>query len=957
MSKITITLVVFLLVFSLTASIASAVDFFAEKLSIIDSAYQDTVFGGKNLSNQRQNLIISFTPGDDLVADGDYAIIVDVDKDGDFNDEPDSSYIDKGDAVPNSAKVVTWDAGTKLSSLADGKYDLAVIIDDKKNGKIDWSDNTVKKDQEKKSFTLDKTLSVTEVTADPITFSPNGDGVKDTTTIYYTLSESLSSVYSEVTITVGESGGTKQLTPPAKLSAGTLAGRNSTVWDGKDGLGRYAEDGDYQVRIFAKDNGGNEVAVTYTVKVRTKQPDISSTTPAQDSFNATLTEVRAVLKDNSGEGLDLTQSTIKLLDPSNADVPGTQLDNGTDTIRWKLSVILPGDGSKDGKYTIAVKVVDKLGNTRTATYTFFFDTVFPKVTSITPADGAILFTPPTNITFILNDGNGSGTDLTNTAKTIKVDNSSTGGTTIHNGIDTIIFTPFSAFTKGFHTIEITPTDLAGNKPNQGIKYQFGYFESASEILPQIISTTPADKSTTNAFTKVTATLKDNSGKGLDLANSTIRLEKDGIQIAGAQTDDNQQTITWTLTNPLPTDGSADGTYTIKVKAVDKAGGTTLSNFTFLYDTTVPTLTSITPADGSVVAVGLTEIVMKVSDGTGSGVDFASSKASMKLKVGTKEIANILRTDNGIDTMTFTFAPLEDAGKYTIEISLKDKAGNINPIIRKFDYVSTTSDVLPEITAVDPTDKSFKNTILKVSAQLKDNSTKGLNLDASIIRLLNPNNVELPGFQTNDNSKTIYWELTNPLPTDGTADGTYTIKVKAVDKAEGFREQTFTFLYDTRVPVLTSITPADGSIITTPLTTIVMKVSDGNGSGIDFASSRASMTLKVGTKTITNIIKTDNGIDTMTFTFPVLEDTGKYTIEISLKDRAGNVNPIISRFDYVGKSSDVLPEVSSIDPLDKSFKNTITKVTAVLKDNSTKGLDFELSTIRLYNPNNVLVVGY
>ncbi|HGE72111.1 TPA: hypothetical protein ENX78_14835, partial [Candidatus Poribacteria bacterium] len=210
MSKITITLVAFLLVFSLTASIATAVDFFAEKLSVIDSAYQDTVFGGKNLSNQRQNLIISFTPGDDLTDTGDYAVIVDVDKDGDFNDEPDTSYVDKGDAVPNTPKTITWDASTKLTSLADGKYKIAVIIDDKKNGKIDWSDPAVKIDKEVKDFTLDKTLSVTEVTADPLTFSPNGDGVKDTTTIYYTLSESLSSVYSEVTITVGESGGTKQ---------------------------------------------------------------------------------------------------------------------------------------------------------------------------------------------------------------------------------------------------------------------------------------------------------------------------------------------------------------------------------------------------------------------------------------------------------------------------------------------------------------------------------------------------------------------------------------------------------------------------------------------------------------------------------------------------------------------------------------------------------------------------
>ena len=81
-----------------------------------------------------------------------------------------------------------------------------------------------------------------------------------------------------------------------------------------------------------------------------------------------------------------------------------------------LSTTLPGDGSKDGKYTIAVTAVDKVGNTKTATYTFFFDTVFPKITSITPADGAILTSAPANIVIVLNDGNGSGSDLSATAK-------------------------------------------------------------------------------------------------------------------------------------------------------------------------------------------------------------------------------------------------------------------------------------------------------------------------------------------------------------------------------------------------------------------------------------------------------------------------------------------------------------------------------------------------------------
>jgi len=272
MSKSIIACIAFILVFSLTASIAGAANYFEERLQVIDSLYQDTVFGGRNLSGQRQNLIITFTPGNDLAddlpsgTDGYYAVIVDADNDGSFSDEPNSSYVDSGVAKPNEPKTVTWDISSKLSNLPDGEYRVGAVIFN--TNKVDWSKTW---DQESDRCTIDKTLEVTDVTADPIIFSPNGDGVKDTTTIYYTLSESLSRQYSEVTITIGESGGTKQLNPPAKPTAGTASGTNIVVWDGKDGVGRYAEDGDYQVKIFAKDAGGNEVSNTsLLVKVRTK---------------------------------------------------------------------------------------------------------------------------------------------------------------------------------------------------------------------------------------------------------------------------------------------------------------------------------------------------------------------------------------------------------------------------------------------------------------------------------------------------------------------------------------------------------------------------------------------------------------------------------------------------------------------------------------------------------------
>ena len=323
MSKLITTSIAFVLVFCLTASIAGAVNL--NNLTVTNSVGQETIGTGQSLS-------ITFT-ADDFTADGHYAVIVDANKNGNYDDDP---VIKEGKAVNDQSVSVTLVANDLTSrNIKDGNYRLAVVIFD--GDKIDWTLDT---DDRTENITLDTSVpTVTEFTADPNPFSPNGDGVKDTTTIYYTLSESLSGSDSEITMTIGEG----LLNVPAKPTPGTSSGRNTIIWDGKDGLGRYVDQGDYLVKIHAVDAGGNvnQNNFSFTVKVRTKQPEISSTTPAVDGFVSTLLEVKAQLKDNSGEGLDLTNSLIKLLDPSNVNVPGSQSDDGTNTLRWKLIYYAP----------------------------------------------------------------------------------------------------------------------------------------------------------------------------------------------------------------------------------------------------------------------------------------------------------------------------------------------------------------------------------------------------------------------------------------------------------------------------------------------------------------------------------------------------------------------------------------------------------------------------------------
>ncbi len=406
--------VVIVLILALTFSLATSIaesGLIDERLQVIDSQYQDNVFGGAN----QPTLRITFVPGNDLVDNGNYAVIVDVDGDGNVNDEPNSSYVETGAAIPNASKLVTWNINEKLTSLKEGSYQIFVVIDNLPNGTIDWgeevkvfdvkdesgnigialssgtvhddlrnkfdslSDNLtisggdptwkivdkdknrtyiirksgdkldvyqkIERDEDAERFTLDKTLEITEVDVDPDTFSPNGDGVNDTVTIYYTLSESLSGPGEEVVITIGED----LLVSPARPTPDRREGRNSVVWNGKDGVGNYVEDDTYTIKIVAKDGGGSEVTATIPVKVRADVPEVISTIPGADSYVSALTEVSAQLKDNSGEGIDLEKSKIWSEYPSGDKMDGSQRDDGENAIRWIFSSPLPGDGSADGE--------------------------------------------------------------------------------------------------------------------------------------------------------------------------------------------------------------------------------------------------------------------------------------------------------------------------------------------------------------------------------------------------------------------------------------------------------------------------------------------------------------------------------------------------------------------------------------------------------------------------------
>jgi flagellar hook assembly protein FlgD len=182
-------------------------------------------------------------------------------------------------------------------------------------------------------------LSISALTVNPPAFSPNGDGVKDTTHIGYTLSAGAT-----VTVRIYDSA-----TPTPNLIRTLInaqprsAGMASETWDGKSDGGQTAADATYTVKIDATDSLGTPSPEASTsVALDTTPPDTtiisqpqSSTTSTSASFGFSSTE---------------PNSTFQCVLDSNPDV-----DCSTGLISYSNLVA--------GSHTFSVEATDAAGNT------------------------------------------------------------------------------------------------------------------------------------------------------------------------------------------------------------------------------------------------------------------------------------------------------------------------------------------------------------------------------------------------------------------------------------------------------------------------------------------------------------------------------------------------------------------------------------------------------------------
>ena len=790
----------------------------------------------------------------------------------------------------------------------------------------------------------------------------------------------------------------------ASASTFELFDANGTIVDGAqtdDGISRFAfrsevlpEDGVYTLVVTLVDRAGNR-SIPQPFIYDAEEPTIEAVshidpTATVSNVGEFLTRVEATVSD-AGTGIDFDRSLIQLLNAAGEVIPGSPYHDNESTIGWVLETPLTREGNFDGLYSLRVSAVDKAGYVEEKTFAIRYDTQVPTIHNalVTNNDGtpielfaaeAQLITSPINrIAVRFSDGAGSGMDvLRTTVSLIGPEGMSVGTNQSDNGVDIVYlsFNPLRAdgSDDGLYRVQVTPTDLAGNTLTSPIEFQFFY----GTREPEVVSTTPAEFASVTQFTEVSAILQDYSGGGIDFNRAAILLKApDQSPIPGYQTvDEAQSSITWQLSQPLSRDGSADGEYTIQLSLVDKAGNRTDIERTFVYDTLIPTIASVTANTNPPIAIPsnrLTAIetsfdglTITLSDTNGettpvSGIDLVSTDVQL-LGPGNTPFG-INTRDNGVDAIIVSFASLYQPGTYTLEITPRDMAGNVSSHATVYEFslelgYATVSAVTigGQMAPVE-----FVNQLDEIVATLEDVSATGLNLtsDGSTIVVTGPNG-EVEGVQTSRGTNQIAWRPLQ-LATDGSADGVYTATVTPVNSGDRLGiPARYQFTLDTQEPEVTSVTPID---LTQPLSyigqqivQIAAQIEDVGPAGLEVEDQRLQL-LDAGGNPVP-AIQSDDGDSQifLTLSQPLTadgSDDGVYTVTLELMDKAGNLNPLSHQLVYDTQA----PTLVSTDPTDGDLRSDdITLITANLNDLGDSGIDFAASVLTLLDPTGTPING-
>jgi probable HAF family extracellular repeat protein len=432
------------------------------------------------------------------------------------------------------------------------------------------------------TYFIDKTgPSFTGLSDSPDPFSPNGDGVKDSTTISFTLDE-----FSLTTLRIYDSSSTLIRT----TNLGNRGdGPHFVSWDGRNDAGSVAADGAYTYTLEGVDALGNAaVPRSGTVVVDTAAPAVSVPDMVPGDFGDTNLQTDNVTRLNRPrfQGTAEPGSTVTLSSTFGAGTVAVGTGTADAAGLWTIT---PSVDLADGSHALTARATDPAGNVSapSASLTVWIDTVRPANTVLYPVAGGIYNTagwdagggtPEGDISGTATDGTGSGVISVNLGiRQVSTGKQWNGSTFISGGAQfTALGTtswvfPFEGANfpeDGSYTIFSFSRDLAGNSETP--RNTTFTIDNTAPIVS--LSGPAALTNLTTASLTFTATDNITPPAGLALLGKL----DDGAFAS--------------VTSPQTFAGLADGTHLFTLKVIDQAGNVTERTHVWTVDTAPPATT-------------------------------------------------------------------------------------------------------------------------------------------------------------------------------------------------------------------------------------------------------------------------------------------------------------------------------------------------------------------------------
>ncbi|MBF0407168.1 MAG: T9SS type A sorting domain-containing protein [Candidatus Riflebacteria bacterium] len=320
----------------------------------------------------------------------------------------------------------------------------------------------------------------------------------------------------------------------------------------------------------------------------------------------------------------------------------------------------------------------------------------------------------------------------------------------------------------------------------------------------------------------------------------------------------------------------------------------------------------------VIASSVTKLIAVFSDPSGWGIDFSRSLFTlMHEESGTNITGNY--TNNGTDTMYFTFPKLTLSGTYTVSVNPMDKSGNAMPLVATRTFIIDNGG--PSTVTFQPISGAYANNtnpaiaLDQLWAFIDDPEADYINSTIAVAY-----NGMKTGAQINGASTTaLIWDFTGNTAThtaDQSIDGRYNLTVVPRDTFGNTGNTVKShFFLDTQAPVVTNAEPASSSWCGLAMTNIKAGVSDApndqvtyrgaaiakdaswqnsEGSGLKYSTASFTANVEFMSKIMPGAFSSNNMMEinmpAISVSDPAAAGWGTITANLKIDDNVNSLNP-------------------------------------------------------------------